>query len=175
MEGHAQRSDSICRPALPVDSRPEPEPEPVAVAVQGSTPDLEPQAPSTSMPSVSLTSEPCPVSLDLWDAAAAGDLVLARQAIDGGADTNYAAAKEGAMCRAQGRGDSTLMVASRNGHDSVVEHLLEAGADPRQAKEGGCTALYLASQEGHGTVVARLLLAGADPARTATTPWSHNF
>ncbi len=52
--------------------------------------------------------------------------------------------------------------ASRGGHDTVVQQLLDAGADANAKGEDGWTPLYWASRGGHDTVVQQLLNAGAD-------------
>ena len=58
-----------------------------------------------------------------------------------------------------------LQAAAKIGHDTVVQRLLAAGADPNEECEGthaGRTALHAATCHGHDTVVQTLLRAGAD-------------
>ena len=59
-------------------------------------------------------------------------------------------------------GQTSLMLASRGGHEAVVKLLLEAGADVASADCSGQTSLGLASRAGHEAVVKLLLDAGAD-------------
>ena len=59
-------------------------------------------------------------------------------------------------------GDTPLMLASLAGHESVVDILLEAGADPNLTNESGETALILASKYGFTAVAASVIEAGAD-------------
>jgi ankyrin repeat protein len=62
------------------------------------------------------------------------------------------------------RGTTALMLAAGKGWLSVVEALLEAGADVAPRNRKGHTALTLAAHQGHSAVVARLRRAGAtDP------------
>ena len=79
-------------------------------------------------------------------------------------------------------GRTALMLASKAGHEEIVETLLSAGAngsqdghskggqvllkrgaDPNIRKKDGATALMYASQNGHSEVVQILLKGGADP------------
>lgn len=59
-------------------------------------------------------------------------------------------------------GTTTLMWASRKGHEDVVEQLLEAGANINAKNDDGMTALMMAKRGGHEKIVGRLLEAGAD-------------
>ena len=58
-------------------------------------------------------------------------------------------------------GETALLLASGNGHDSVVKLLLRAGADTNLTDKHGNTPLISASGRGHVDVVRRLLAAGA--------------
>ena len=61
-------------------------------------------------------------------------------------------------------GWTALIVSSQNGHQQVVELLLEKQVDPNvQTSKNGTTALIEASQQGHYQVVEILLKNGADP------------
>jgi TonB family protein len=63
---------------------------------------------------------------------------------------------------ADGTGWTALMYAVEDGHDEIVEMLLQAGASPNLQNQAGETALHLAARRGR-TASARLLLrAGAD-------------
>ena len=59
------------------------------------------------------------------------------------------------------KGFTSLMIASQNGHDQVVQCLLSSGAKVDAALPDGSTALFLASEKGHAKVVKTLLAAGA--------------
>jgi hypothetical protein len=59
-------------------------------------------------------------------------------------------------------GITPLMAASDNGHITIVDLLLKAGADVNKERKQGGTAIYLASQNGHADIVRLLLAAGAD-------------
>ena len=59
-------------------------------------------------------------------------------------------------------GNTALMKASQDGHESRVRALLEAGADKDAKNNDGRTALMFASENGHESCVRALLEAGAD-------------
>ena len=87
-----------------------------------------------------------------------GKLEAVRSLIRGGTDVNL-------VC-VNSNGDSTtaLMQASQFNHPSVVEALLEAGADANFASpEDGGTALMVACTFGSEACVRALLAGGADP------------
>ena len=53
-------------------------------------------------------------------------------------------------------------MAAQNGNETVVQVLLEAGADVNKADDSGVTPLCMAAQNGNETVVRALIEAGAD-------------
>jgi len=55
-----------------------------------------------------------------------------------------------------------LWIASQEGHDNIVELLLDNRADVNRPREDGVSPLFIASQEGHARIVELLLAAGAD-------------
>jgi ankyrin repeat protein len=87
--------------------------------------------------------------MSLYDAALAGDVDAELKA---GADPN-AETSEG----------TPLCAAACWGHTRAVEALLEHGADPNQAEDGGYTPLLWATEFGHADTVHVLLEHGADP------------
>jgi ankyrin repeat domain-containing protein 50 len=60
------------------------------------------------------------------------------------------------------QGITPLGLASKRGHDAVLQHLLQAGADINTKDDIGSTPLGLAVEHGHNTVVQKLLQAGAN-------------
>jgi ankyrin repeat protein len=117
----------------------------------------------------------------------------------GAMSTVEALIKGGASTNQRGAGDQTtpVLVAAINGHFDVVNYLLDNGADPRPASEGGVTPLYavinvqwqprsfypqprayLQQKIGYLEVMTKLLDKGADPnARTNRNTWftQYNF
>ncbi|XP_059159795.1 uncharacterized protein LOC131943608 [Physella acuta] len=59
-------------------------------------------------------------------------------------------------------GLSALMHASRNGHDTIVELLIESGPHIHQTDKDECNALIYASSTGSGKIVELLIKSGAD-------------
>ena len=71
----------------------------------------------------------------------------------------YAGANTGATTRLGGY--TPLFLASKSGHARVVNVLLKAGADPKQAASGGVTSLMMAASSGDAESVTLLVEAGA--------------
>lgn len=61
------------------------------------------------------------------------------------------------------RGDTLLMLASYHGHASLVEQLLQRGADANQLNGKGQSCVAGAVFKGHDDVIKVLLRGGADP------------
>ena len=103
----------------------------------------------------------------LWDAASDGDLTAVQEAIEEGADVDFATGPSPCPC-------TPLIMAAQNGHTEIVEVLINAGADLDAVRaENGVTALFLAAQAGRVLVVEALISAGADvnkPSDTKLTP-----
>lgn len=59
-------------------------------------------------------------------------------------------------------GESSLTIASTNGHTETVSVLLSRGANHDKKNRKGMTALLLASKEGHWNIVERLIQCGAN-------------
>ena len=94
--------------------------------------------------------------MDLIQAASNGDMGRALELWNSGAldaDLNII----------DNDGNTALIMASANGHDHIVDLLLNAGADPNLKDDDGNTPLIIASQEGHTEIVKLLLDSGADP------------
>jgi uncharacterized protein len=126
--------------------------------------------------------------LDLFEAAALGDLDEVRRLLDGGADVDrkspdgftalglasFFNRPEIAVALIQSgadvmvRSDNPMQVApidsaAAAGAMEVVEVLLAAGADPNSRQSGGYTPLMSAANQGNLRLVQRLLAADADP------------
>lgn len=95
------------------------------------------------------------LDLALWQAAAAGDLEGVKTALASGADANAV------ITDASGFFTTPLIEASQGGYAEVVQHLLEAGADPNFASNGG-TALSNAARSESVAVVKALVEGGAN-------------
>jgi len=72
-------------------------------------------------------------------------------------------------------GHTLLMFASANGHDEMVDYLLEKGADPNQLDADQRSALFLAAARGQWHITNLLLKRGAEISlgkiRTFHSPW----
>ena len=103
----------------------------------------------------------------LWDAAFAGNLIAVQEAIEEGADVDFAAGASPCPC-------TPLVVAAQRGDTEIVKALIDAGADLDAARaKNAVTALFMAAQEGHVLVVEALVRAGAyvnEPSDTKSTP-----
>merc|ERR1712156_35272 len=88
----------------------------------------------------------------LMYAATHGNLDLVKILITKGLDVN-----------AQDKvdGSTALMMAARNGHETVTEFLLEKGANPNFINDDGLSAMILASQNGQQVIVQQLKAKGA--------------
>merc|ERR1712203_1308761 len=58
-------------------------------------------------------------------------------------------------------GSTALMMAARNGHETITEFLLQKGSNPNFINDDGMSALILASQNGQQVVVQQLKAKGA--------------
>jgi len=92
-------------------------------------------------------------TVDLWAAAATGDLDAVNQRLAAGADVN---------AKAPSIGLTPLMVASLAGQTEAAELLLEKGADPDIKNNEGNTTLHMAAFFGHVEIVEALAAAEAD-------------
>jgi len=95
------------------------------------------------------------------------DLNYSVEALDKAAKEGYKAFVEMMLARFE---DEELIDAAADGMEERVRTLLDAGADPNQARTSdGATPLYAAAQNGHAGVVEVLLARGADPNKALTT------
>jgi ankyrin repeat protein len=70
--------------------------------------------------------------------------------------------KHGANINQKGKYGNALLVASQNGQETVVQRLIEAGADINNVGFHGMTPIQVASGEGYKRIVKMLIKAGAD-------------
>ncbi|KAJ5076356.1 ankyrin repeat protein [Anaeramoeba ignava] len=87
----------------------------------------------------------------LLDSASHGDLQGIQKLIDAGVDVN-----------SQNEEETALLLASINGHSSVVSSLIKLGANINHQNQFVKTALILAVTNGHIDVVKELMKAKAD-------------
>jgi ankyrin repeat protein len=106
---------------------------------------------------------PLLATLSMADRAQADVLERVRVLLAAGARTDaaYRNVKDTLCDDLHPRGTTALMLAAAAGWLSVVEALLEAGADVTPRNRKGQTALTLAARNGHAAVVERLRRAGA--------------
>lgn len=91
-------------------------------------------------------------------AAGLGKVDEVKNLLEQGADANSA----GPGTDEVPAGGTALMLAAAKNHPDIVDLLLENGANPNQADDGGGTALIYASWKGHLDIVRALLNRGAD-------------
>ena len=92
-------------------------------------------------------------ALDIWTAAASGDIEILQQHITSGTDLN---AKDPAG------GSSPLVVAALLGQTEAAQFLIDHGANLESTNNDGSTALHVAAFFCHPEMVALLLANGAD-------------
>jgi hypothetical protein len=99
------------------------------------------------------TPEKATARIDLWTAAAQGNIQAIKQHVDAGTDVN---AKEPA------RGSTPLMVAAFAGQTEAARLLIEKGANVNLRNDDRSTALHIAAFFGHPATVKLLLEKDAD-------------
>jgi len=113
--------------------------------------------------------------IDIWKAAASGNIEAIKQHIEAGADLN---GKEPSS------GSTPLIIAAVFGQAEVAELLIEKGANVNARSNDGGTALHAAAFFCHGQIVKLLLAKGVDIGAenvrgetalyTVTAPWSQD-
>lgn len=111
--------------------------------------------------------------IDIWKAAASGNIEAITQQLEKGTDVN---------AREPAAGSTPLMVAAAFGQYETARLLIEKGANLNARSNDGGTALHGAAFFCHGEIVKLLLAKGADigaenvrgetPLYTVTAPWS---
>ena len=89
----------------------------------------------------------------LWEAASRGDHDQVSLALDQGANIEWP--------NTSAKADTPLIVACRNGHESVARLLLDRGASINATNQFQATCLHIAAQNGHESVARLLLERGA--------------
>jgi ankyrin repeat protein len=87
---------------------------------------------------------------DLLDAVRAEDLSAVKALVEAGVNLNE-----------YGEYDTPLATAAQKGYDSIVDYLLQAGAEVDKANRVGNTPLLIAINENHPSIVNKLIKAGA--------------
>ncbi|HMK36212.1 MAG TPA: ankyrin repeat domain-containing protein [Desulfomonilaceae bacterium] len=89
----------------------------------------------------------------LLDAVARGELHRVELLVKKGGDVN---------AKRAGEGTTALMLASKEGHERIVDFLLRSGADANGRNIHGWTPLMAAAANGHAEIVKLLLEHGSD-------------
>jgi cytohesin len=113
----------------------------------------------------------CGPSVDIWTAAANGNIEVAKQAIADGADVN------GGL-EAGDLGDTPLHTAVDKGHKEIVELLIAEGADVDTKNVLEETILHIAASRGHKEILELLIANGMDvnaENEFGSTPLHHAF
>lgn len=95
----------------------------------------------------------------LLDAAAVGDVDLAKAALAAGANPSVSWRR---TRKKDNYANSALHIASERDHARVAELLIDAGADVEETNTGGATPLHVAAECGRDEMCIRLLAAGAN-------------
>ncbi|XP_063904028.1 uncharacterized protein LOC135123367 [Zophobas morio] len=74
--------------------------------------------------------------------------------------------------RGNKQGETPLYVASKMGHEKLVEYLMTDGAEINRARNDGATPLLIASQNGHDKIVEYLVTVGAEINRASNDGWT---
>ena len=108
----------------------------------------------------------------LFIAAQNGHVDATRQLLLGGADPKKEFQSWTPLMIAEHKGHAAVTAllrnppvysSAQNGHGTVVEKLIGAGASVDQPMQDGATPLFIAAQNGHVDATRQLLLGGADP------------
>ena len=95
----------------------------------------------------------------LLDAAADGDVAVAKAALAAGANPSVSWRW---TRKKDNYANSALHIASERDHARVAELLIDAGADVEETNAGGATPLHVAAECGRDEMCIRLLAAGAN-------------
>ena len=97
---------------------------------------------------------------DMLNAVKSNDMATVERLIQRGIDVNST----------DSRGETLLMLASREGHEGLVSRLISSRARVNARNGAGETALMLASIKGHLGIVSRLQAAGAEVNHSGWSP-----